>query len=82
MNYFNTLYKQLIEGNTSAGVLGVPSTSGSRYAEGDNRPITPAQIAIGAKIKKKKNKNEPNQQMVEVPLQRRPKVETIFLKGK
>jgi len=82
MNYFNTLYNQVLAENTSGSVLGGSNTSNAKYADGDNRPITPARIVIGAKMKKKKNKNEPDQQMVEIPLQRRPKVETIFLKGK
>ena len=79
MKNFNNLFKQIIENNTAGSVLG---GSAGVYAAGDNRPIEPARAAIGAKVQKNKNKTKRNQQMVSVPVQRRPKVETIFLKGK
>lgn len=68
MKKFNAAVKQYLESNTVGGVMGV---AGGVYAAGDNRPIEPARIVLGAKIKKKKNKKEPDQQMISVPVQRR-----------
>lgn len=81
MQHFNKLYRELIEDNTSASVMG-PAIPGTGYASGDNRPIEPANIAIGAKKVKRKNKNEPLQQMVKIPIQRRTKIENILIKSK
>lgn len=81
MQHFNKLFKQLIENNTSAGVMGM-TAPGTVYAAGDNRPIEPAKITIGAKTVKRKNKNEPLQQMVKIPVQKRPKIENVVLKNK
>lgn len=80
MHKFNSLCKKLIESNTSSGVLGGPTTARTGYADNDTRPIEPAQIVIGAKKTKKKSKS--SQQVVKVPIQRRPAIETVFLKGK
>lgn len=77
MSNFNALYKHFIENNTSAGVLGQGS-----YAPNDNRPFEPARMAIGAKFTKKRNKKEPSQQMVKVPVQKRPKIENILIRPK
>lgn len=79
MKNFNNLCKQLIEANTVGSVLGQPAISGTSYAAGDNRPIEPARIVIGAKAQKK---NKKNKSQVMIPVQKRSKVETIFLKGK
>ena len=67
MDKFNSLYKKIIESNTSAAVLG---GDGQPYAAGDNRPITPANIVLGAKkLKNKKRK---------IPVQKRSFVEPIM----
>jgi len=78
MHLFNNIVNKLLESNTAGGVLG--ATDNMPYADKDTRPFEPARIVLGAKTKKRKNKKEPTQQMV--PVQRRPRVESIFLKNK
>lgn len=78
ISQFNTLVTKILESNTSLGIFGV--TNDTQYADGDTRPIEPANIVLGAKKQKRKNKKEPNQQMI--PIQRRPKVETMMVRNK
>lgn len=77
MNKFNKFVAKLLETNTVGGVLGVSSGA---YADGDTRPFEPAKIVLGAKTVKRKNKKEPTQQMI--PVQRRPRVESIISRRK
>ena len=70
MQHFNALFKSLIENNTVAAVLGRDSGS---YADGDARPIEPAKIVLGAKVKKQSKRKAAS-----IPIQRRYKIETIL----
>lgn len=80
MSLFNKLVANILESNTVGSVLGAPAISNKTYAGNDNRPFEPARMAIGAKFKKKKNKNSPSQ--VLVPVHRRPRVESIVTVAK
>jgi hypothetical protein len=74
MKKFDLLVNKLLE-NTTAMFGGIANTE---YAAGDNRPIEPARIVIGAKYKKGKNQTK----TVKVPIQRRPRIETTILRSK
>ena len=78
MSKFNKLYKSILETTTTAVFGATPGT----YAPGDNRAFEPARMVIGAKGCKGKCKKNAKQQVEKVPIQRRPRVETVFLKGK
>lgn len=75
MNIFNKLVNQILETNTVATMYGAAAVSNNQHAPGDNRPIEPARAVLGAKFKKKKNKNEPSQVMI--PVHKRTRVESI-----
>ena len=75
MKLYNALVKQLIETNTVATMYGAAAVNNQQHAAGDNRPFEPARAVIGAKFKKKKKKNEPDQVMI--PVFKRPRVESI-----
>lgn len=75
MNMYNNLVTKILESNTVGSVMGAPAISNKPYADGDNRAFEPARAVIGAKFKKKKKKNEPDQVMI--PLFKRPRVESI-----
>ena len=74
MKKFDLLVKKILE-NTTAMFGGV---AGVQYAAGDNRPIEPARMVIGAKFKKGKNQTK----TTKIPIQRRPKIETTVLSSK
>lgn len=75
MKLYNTLVNQLIENNTVSTMYGAAAVNNQQHAAGDNRPFEPARVVIGAKFKKKKNKNTSDQVMI--PVFKRPRVESI-----
>jgi hypothetical protein len=72
MTKFNTLFRKILESNTTSMFTSNATDTKVYGGAADTRPIEPAKIVLGAKKCKK----------CKIPIQRRPKIENIILKAK